>query len=271
VSTWTAGETDVVAIVAAAPFGGMHIQTNVVIIEVTGADGGVARIAPQDKRQGSQQRFALFVEGGPKKLVIDCGARNGRATLHYLYVGGAAKKILMKGLQTTWKIAVDNAGAGKGVTIVNASLPAPPVTRGRRAFNGVPELKYVITSGKLKRLQTKHGNVGGLECAPGVIAVGEDSPKGQVKVGPNGALATVLVCKALNQSNQYAYSQAYQECIVSNDILPYVEPATLKKISARAIGPAVIAAGIAKPIPQKKVGKRVTLTDPIVGKGNLVQ
>jgi len=45
----------------------------------------------------------------------------------------------------------------------------------------------------------------------------------------------------------------------------------LKMLNAKEIGPAVIGATFTKPIPAKQIGKRVKLTQPIVGQDNLVQ
>jgi hypothetical protein len=274
VTVWTSAETDVVAMVANAPYGGCAVDSNTVVIEITGADGGKCQIAPQDKKNGSSQLFALFVEGGPKQLQIDCGQAKGAGEMPYLYVDGKAKKILLKGMATVGKVVVDNAGAANGVQIQNISkskVKGPKVLTVRKAGPPSGQIHSVITSGKLKRLQSNQGGFGGDGSGPGVIAVGENSPKGQIKVSPRGALADILVCKALNQSNEYAYAQAYQECIASNAVLPYVEKAVLKMINAKAIGPAVIAADLGKPFKQNQLGKRVKLTEPVVGKENLVE
>ena len=274
VTVWTSAETDVVALVANAPYGGYAVESNTVVIELTGAGSGKCTIAPQDKKQGSSQLFALFVDGGPKMLQIDCGQAKGAGEMPYLYVDGNAKKVLLKGMAYVGKVVVDNAGAaGSGVMIQNISKSKgkPPKNKSVRKPPSSGQITSVITSGKLRRLQSNHGGFGGSESMPGVIAVGADSPKGQVKASPKGALAYVLICKALDQSNEYAYAEAYEECIASNAVLPYVEMATLKKLNAKAIGPAVIAVELGKPFKPNQLGKRVKLTQPVVGEDNLVQ
>lgn len=251
-----------------APYGGVQtVPAGTVIIQINATGNGANLIFPKNK--SSQQAFALFVDGSPSLLHVSCGQAGGGGVLPYMFVNGAPKKILFSGMAEVGKIVVSNAGDAAGVHIQNISTGKGAVKTSGRPTAG--SVHSVITVGALKRLQTNHGNIGGSATAPGVIAIGKESPKGQIKCSSKGEVAHVLICKHLNHSNQYDYAAAYAECMASNAILPYVEQASLQMINTKAIGPAVLGVTLTKPYLANQVGKRLKITQPLVGEENLVR
>lgn len=267
---------DVVNILTNAPYGGVAApDPATVVIIISNAAGGNAMIGPANK--ASSGLFAFFIHGGAGKIDIDCGQAKGSGRTPYVFADGGVGKIKFKGMSAVGKVVVDNKGGGEGVHIQNISKSRPqPLAAGEALRAPKPKpgpagsIGSVITSGKLKRLQSNHGGFGGTLAEPGVIAIGEDSPNGQIKPNPKGPVAYVLICKQL-ASNSYDYAAAYTACIETNTILPNVEMTKLKKINAKVIGPAVIATTLENKIPASQVGKRVKLTQPIVGEENLVE
>lgn len=248
-----------------APYGGVqNVPAGTVIIQISATGSGANLIFPKNK--SSQQAFALFVDGSPSLIHVSCGQAGGGGVLPYMFVNGAPKKILFSGMAEVGKIVVSNAGDNAGVHVQNIST-------GKGKDPGRPtggSIHSVITVGALKRIQTNHGNIGGSASAPGVIAIGKESPKGQIKCSSKGEVAHVLICKALNQSNQYDYAAAYAECIASNAVLPYVELTALQMINTKAIGPAVLGVELTKTYKANQVGKRLKITRPLPGEEHLL-
>lgn len=249
-----------------APYGGVqNVPAETVIIQISATGSGANLITPKTK--SSQQAFALFVDGSPSLIHVSCGQAGGGGVLPYMFVNGTPKKILFSGMADVGKIVVSNAGDNAGVHVQNIST-------GKSKDAGRPtggSIHSVITVGALKRIHTNHGNIGGSANAPGVIAIGTESPQGQIKCSSKGEVAHVLICKALNQSNQYDYAAAYAECIASNAVLPYVETTALQMINTKAIGPAVLAVELTKKYQGNQVGKRLKITQPLPGEEHLLQ
>jgi len=252
-----------IAEVADAPYGGENINNQTVLIKITNVGDKSCIIKPFDKKTGSQDSIALFIEGGnPKKIQVDFGKSKGKGIIPYIFVDGKVGKILFKGLEEdVRKIVVNNSGDDKGVIIQNISKKGAGI-------------RSIFTTGKLKRAQSNHGGFGDLlACGNGVIMIGEDSPKCQIKASPKGSINNILICKSVD-TNAYAgnaYSEAYNECIASNKIVSTVIVGKIKKINTKAIGPAVIAVDVSSKIKEKQYGKKVTVTEPIVGKDNFVE
>lgn len=249
-----------------APYGGVqNVPAGTVIIQISATGSGANLIFPKNK--SSQQAFGLFVDGSPSVIHVSCGQAGGGGVLPYMFVNGAPKKILFSGMAEVGKIVVSNAGDNAGVHVQNIST-------GKAKDSGRPtggSIHSVITVGALKRIQTNHGNIGGSASAPGVIAIGTESPKGQIKCSSKGEVAHVLICKALNCSNRFDYAAAYVECLASNAVLPYVELTALQMINTKAIGPAVLGVELTKTYKANQVGKRLKLTRPLPGEENLLQ
>ncbi|MCX7846471.1 MAG: hypothetical protein N2595_00345 [bacterium] len=260
--------TDHVAeILKTAPYGGVpSVPPGTVIVQISNAGTSANLIFPRHRT--SAQAFALFVEGSPSVLYLSCGQAGGAGVLPYLYVSGAPKKILLSGMAQVGKIVVSNAGDNVGVHIQNISTSKGNAKKGGHLLAG--SIHSVITVGALKRLQTNHGSFGGTATAPGVIAIGTDSPKGQIKCSTRGAIAHVLICKTLQRTNQFDYVTAYQECIASNAVLPYVVKTQLHMINAKAIGPAVLAVKLSKTYQPNQLGTRLKITRPLPGEENLL-
>ncbi|GEM_PF-1603638 len=256
-----------------APAGGLAtVPPETVLIIVSNATGGSAKFSPANKADNGT--YAIMIDGTPNKIDVDCGQAKGAGLVPYMYVNGSPRKIMFKGMSFVGKIVVNNAGDATGVHIQNISKKAKhagPVLLG--GLSDEPgRIRAVITTGKLKRLQSNHGGFGGnSQLDPGVIAVGEASPDGQLKANPKGHVSFVLLCSKLTAPNEYDYAGAYQECLASNAVLPRVVMGSLKMLNAKAIGPAVIGTTFVKPIPASQIGKRVKLTNPVVGQSNLVQ
>jgi hypothetical protein len=263
----------IASILTNAPAGGLtDIPPGLVLIILSNATGGHAKFTPANKADNGT--YAILIEGSPTKIDVDCGQAKGIGQLPYMAVNGKPEKIMFKGMSLVGKVVVLNAGAATGVHIQNISKRAKhhphDLLGGISAEPG--RIRAVITTGKLKRLQSNHGGFGGVSAAdPGVIAIGEASPDAQIKPNPKGRVNFVLLCAGLTPSNDYDYAGAYKECIQSNAVLPRVVMGALKKLNAKAIGPAVIGVTLTKPIPANQIGKRVKLTQPIVGQNNLVQ
>ena len=233
-----------------------------VVVKINNAGNKSCKIQPADGKKGSQDSIALIIEGGPKKIQIDFSQSKGDGKLPFLYVGGNAGKVLIKGMgEDVGMVVVDNKGAAKGVHLQNISKKGPG-------------FKSIITMGKLKRAQSNHGGFGGdTDTEPGVIIIGEDSPKGQIKASPKGKVANVLICKNIdtNAFCTYPLKDAYRNCITTTSIVNGVELGKIKMINTKAIGPAVIAVDVGKKIKEKQYGKKVKVTELIVGKENLVE
>jgi len=260
----TSDPAQVEALMTNAPYGGLSpVPAGLVVISISGVTpGGAVKIKAKGK--SSSDMIAVFIYGDAGLVQIDCGQSDGHGELHYLYAGGAVKKVLLKGLLYAGKLVIDNAGSASGVQVMNVSKTKASKSPGGGTPSG--NIHSVITSGKLSKLHSNHGLIGGASADnPGVIAVGTDSPDGQVK--PKAGLAFVLICKALTSSNAYAYAQAYNECIASNAVLPYVTSAKLKQLNTKAIGPAVCAVELGK----KCSAKKTTVTEPLVGRENVLQ
>ena len=246
-----------------APFYGANIGDDTVLIKITNVGDKSCIIKPFDKKKGSQDSIVLFIEGGnPKKIQIDFSQSKGAGTIPYMYVDGKAGKILFKGLaENIRKVVVNNQGADKGVIIQNIS----------KKGSGI---RSIFTTGKLKRAQSNHGGFGDpMACGSGVIMIGEDSPKGQIKASPKGTVESLLICKSVD-TNAYsgnAYAEAYNDCIASNAIVSTVTLGKIKKLNIKSIGPAVIAVDVSKKIKEKQYGKKVKITGTIVGKENFVE
>ena len=256
-----------------APAGGLAtVPFETVLIMVSNANAGNVKFSPANKADNGT--YAFMIDGTPGTLDVDCGQAKGTGLVPYLYVNGRPRKIMFKGMSVVGKIVVNNTGDATGVQIQNISKRTKRTEHAR-----LPGVLYepgrihsVITTGKLKRLQSNHGGFGGASAAdPGVIAVGEASPDGQLKANPKGRVSFVLVCRQLAPPNDYDYAGAYRACLASNTVLPRVVMGNLKMLNAKAIGPAVIGATFVKPIPASQIGKRVKLTNPVVGQTNLVQ
>lgn len=259
---------NVAEILKRAPYGGVqHVPAGTVIIQLSDTGNSANLIFP--KRNTSQQAFALFVDGSPSLLHVSCGQAGGTGVMPYMFVNGTPKKILFSGMADVGKVVVSNAGDAAGVHIQNISTGKGAAKTPQRPRAG--SIHSVITVGALKRLQTNHGSIGGSASAPGVIAIGKESPKGQIKCSSKGEVAHVLICKQLNHSNQYDYAAAYAECIASNAVLPYVEQTSLQMINTKAIGPAVLGVTLSKPYLANQVGKRLKITQPLIGAENLVR
>jgi len=246
-----------------APFYGANISSNTVLIKITSVGDKSCIIKPFDKKNGSQDSIALFIEGGnPKIIKVDFSQSKGAGKIPYMYVDGKAGKILFKGLEENIrKIVVNNKGANKGVYIQNIS----------KKGSGI---RSIFTTGKLKRAQSNHGGFGDPQaCGNGVIMVGEDSPKCQIKASPKGEIEHILICKSVD-TNAYsgnAYAKAYNECLISNEVVSTITVGKIKKLNTKAIGPAVIAVDVSKKIKEKQYGKKVKVLGQIVGKDNFVE
>ncbi|RLD12333.1 MAG: hypothetical protein DRI44_00960 [Chlamydiae bacterium] len=193
---------------------------------------------------------------------MDFGQSKGKGKMPYIFVDGKVRKILFKGLEENIrKIVVNNLGDDKGVIIQNISKKGAGI-------------RSIFITGKLKRAQSNHGGFGDpFACGNGVIMIGEDSPKCQIKASHKEAIENILICKSVD-TNAYsgnAYRQAYNECIASNAIVSAVTLGKIKKINTKAIGPAVIAVDVSSKIKEKQYGKKVKVTEPIVGKDNFVE
>lgn len=246
------------ALLTNAPYGGMAVvPPGLVAVVISNASGGASKIKAKGK--SSLDRIAVFFYGDTSMLQIDCGQSDCNGQLEYLYAKGDVGKVLLKGLGYAGKLVVDNVGSAKGVQIQNISK-----TKGHSKGDAGGNIHSVITSGKLDKLQSNHGYIGGPDQTdPGVLAVGTASPNGQVK--PKAGIKCILICGTIT-SNQYNYAQAYAECIASNAILPYVTMTSLKQLNTKAIGPAVCAVTLEK----KCSSKKTDVTEPVVGKENVL-
>lgn len=256
-----------------APAGGLtDIPSELVLIILSNATGGNAKFTPVNKADNGT--YALLIEGSPTKIDVDCGQAKGSGQLPYMAVNGSPIKIMFKGMSRVGKVVVLNAGAAAGVHIQNISKHTKnysPALLGDLS-NEPGRIHSVITTGKLKRLHSNHGGFGGTSATdPGVIAIGEASPDGEIKANPKGHVSFVLLCAGLTPSHDYDYAGAYDACIQSNAVLPRVVMGSLKMLNAKEIGPAVIGATFTKRIPAQQIGTRVKLTQPVVGQDNLVR
>ena len=249
--------------VKTAPFYGAVIGSDTVLIKLTSVGDKSCIIKPFNKKNGSQDSIALFIEGGnPKIILVDFSQSKGAGKVRYMYVDGKPGKILFKGLEEkVGKLVVNNNGAGKGVIIQNISKKGAGI-------------KSIFTTGKLKRAQSNHGGFGDpAACGNGVIMIGEDSPKCQIKASPKSTVEHILICKSVD-TNAYsgnAYAKAYNECLISNEVVSTITIGKIKKLNTKAIGPAVIAVDVSKKIKEKQYGKKVKVIGQIVGKENFVE
>ncbi len=229
--------------------------TVVVIIGNTGSKS--CKIQPADGKKGSQDSIALIIEDGPKKVQIDFSQSKGSGKIPYLYIKGNAEKVLIKGMgEDVGLVVIDNNPSNKGVQLQNISKKGPG-------------FKSIITRGKLKKAQSNHGGFGGESDAdPGIIMIGTDSPKAQIQ--GKDAIANVLICKSVD-TNVYSLTEAYAECIATTSIVAEVGLGKIKMLKTKAIGPAVIAVDVSKKIKEKQYGKKIKITELIVGKENFVQ
>ena len=229
--------------------------TVVVIIDNAGTKS--CKIQPADGKKGSQDSIALIIEDGPKKVQIDFSQSKGSGKIPYLYIKGNAEKVLIKGMgEDVGLVVIDNNPSNKGALLQNISKKGPG-------------FKSIITRGKLKRAQSNHGGFGGAsDTEPGIIMIGTDSPKAQIQ--GKGAIANVLICKSVN-TNVYSLTEAYAECIATTSIVAEVEVGKIKMLKTKAIGPAVIAVDVSKKIKEKQYGKKIKITELIVGKENFVK
>jgi len=249
------------------------IPAGTAVIQINNANNALNKIAPVAK--SSSQTFALLVYGSPGVLSVDCGQANGDGHLIYLYVEQDVRKIMFKGMKEVLQVFVNNAGSAQGVQIMNLSkssgggpakarlLTAPEVDEGA--------IHTVITSGKVKRLQSVHSGFGAEGSIPGAIMVGEDSPQGIIKTHPKGGMQNVLLCKGIAGPDPFDIAAVMNECIASNAVLPMVQIGQLKKANVKDIGPAVLGISLVKKIPASQVDKKVDFTEPVVGKSNFVQ
>ncbi len=246
-----------------APFYGTVIDSDTVLIKLTSVGDKSCIIKPFDKKKGAQDSIALFIEGGnPKIILVDFSQSKGAGKVRYMYVDGKPGKILFKGLdEKVGKLVVNNKGAGKGVIIQNISKKGAGI-------------KSIFTTGKLKRVQSNHGGFGDpAACGNGVIMIGEDSPKCQIKASPKGTVEHILICKSVD-TNAYtgnAYAKAYNECLISNEVVSTITVGKIKKLKTKAIGPAVIAVDVSKKIKEKQYDKKVKVLGQIIGKDNFVE
>jgi hypothetical protein len=240
------------------------IPPETVLVMVSNPGNGSCKIQPADK--SSEDTIALVVEGGPKKIQIDFGQSKGKGVIPYMFVEGNPGKILFKGLAgNVGRVVVYNEDDARGVHLQNISKKA----KGNDDGGGFTD---IIIMDKLKRAQSNHGGFGGPdEANPGIIMIGKDSPKGQIKASPRGEIANVLICKSFDTNVFANFQAAYADCIASNAVLPGVEVGNLKMINTKALGPAVIAVDVDKKYKAKQVGKRIKITDPVVGQENIFE
>jgi len=243
------------------PWSNVPWPTNTIIIIIPEPGENSCKIVPTNK--SSQDSIILIIEGGPRKIMVDFGQSKGAGTIPYMYVNGNAGKILFKGMGSdVCRIVVDNETADKGVHLQNIS---------KGTGNTGSGFKDIITMGKLKRAQSNHAGFGARDaCAIGIIMIGKDSPKGQIKASSKGEVASVLICKNVDTNIFVNFQTAYFQCIASNAVLPGVEMGNLKMINTKALGPAVIAVDVDKKFKNKQVGKRIKLTSPVVGTENII-
>ncbi len=100
----------------------------------------------------------------------------------------------------------------------------------------------VIVSGKLKKLQSNFGGLGGDSIAnTGVVSIEGDSPNGQIKISPKADMSYLLLCGGLVNGG-YNYSEAYDECWSTQQVLQTViNMGSIKKVKTKSIGPAIFA------------------------------
>lgn len=252
----------VVDLLTNAPYGGLNpVPPGIVAIIVSNASGGASKIKPVCKSSGDI--IAVFFYGDASMLQVDCGQSDCHGKLYYLYAQGTIGKVLLKGMGLVGKVVVNNDGASTGVQIQNISKDKGATDIPGVSVNG--GIHSVITAGLLDRLHSNHGTFGGTSATdPGVIAVGADSIKGQVKA--KGGLAHLLICKELTSSNKYDYAAAYTECMATKTVQPYVVSAQLKRLNTKKIGPAVCAVKLEKKCSAKKmdVTPDLIVREPVV-------
>ena len=239
------------------------IPPETVLVKITNPGNKSCKIQPADK--SSDDTIALVIEGGPKKIQIDFGQSKGQGVIPYMYVEGNPGKILFKGLAgNVRRVVIYNEDDARGVHLQNISKG-----KGKDEGGGFTD---IIIMDKLKRAQSNHGGFGGPDDAnPGIIMIGEDSSKGQIKASPKGEIANVLICKSFDTNVFANFQAAYADCIASNEILAGIEMGELKMINTKALGPAVIAVDVDKKYKPKQVGKRIKITDPVVGLENITE
>jgi len=254
---------DIAVVLSNYPWSSVPLPPETVLVKITNPGNKSCKILPANK--SSQDTIALVIEGGPKKIQIDFGQSKGTGIIPYMYVNGNAGKILYKGLAgDVGRIVVDNESNGKGVHLQNISKG-----KGNSGGGGFMD---IITMGKLKRAQSNHAGFGGSDDAnPGIIMIGKDSPKGQIKASPKGEVANVLICKNVDTNVFDTFQIAYADCIASNEVLDGVEMGKLKMVNTKALGPAVIAVDVDKKFKANQVGKRIKITDPVVGIENITE
>ncbi len=247
-----------------APFGGVFSDvTNALIYYIIGATNGVCKFKPKDGVTCAQPLAVFAVDGAPKKIIID-GGKDCTAKLLYVYVDGSSvgdiKKVLIKGYGEVGKIAISNKSDIVGVTIQNVSKPS--------AGNEVAgNIHSVIVSGKLKKLQSNFGGIGGALTNIGVVSVETPSPKGQIKVSSKAEMSHLLFCGGLVNGG-YDFADAYNECWATQQVdLTVVKMGSIKKLKTKSIGPAIFGLQVEK---KYKNASKLKITD-VVGMENFVE
>ena len=241
------------------PWSDVPIPPGTVLIKITNT-GKSCMIQPADK--GSQDTIALIIEGGPSKIQMDFGQAKGAGTIPYMYINGNAGKVLFKGLaEDIGRVVVDNENDSRGIHLQN-------ISKGKTGGG----FKDIITAGKLHRAQSNHAGFGGPdENDIGIMMIGKETNKGQIKASPKGGVANILICKSVNTNKFATFQEAYDTCVASNAVQTGVEMTGLMKINTKAIGPAVLAVDVDKKYKSNQVGKRIKITDPVVGLGNVTE
>ena len=243
------------------PWSDVPIPPGTVLIKITNPGSKSCKIQPAGK--GSQDTIALIIEGGPRKIQMDFGQAKGAGNIPYMYINGKAGKALFKGVaDDIGRVVVDNDGDSRGIHLQNIS----------KAKGSGGGFKDIIIAGRLKRAQSNHAGFGGPDDKEaGVIMIGNESDKGQIKTHPKGAVANILICKTVDTNVFATFQEAYDTCVASNAVQPGVEMTAVKKINTKALGPAVLAVDVEKKYKAKQVGKRIKITDPVVGLANVTE
>jgi len=247
-----------------APMGGVFSDvTNALIYYIIGATNGVCKFKPKEGVTSAQPLAVFAVNGAPKKIIID-GGKDCTAKLLYVYVDGSSvgdiKKVLVNGYGEVGKIAISNKSDFTGVTIQNVSKPS--------AGNEVAgNIHSVIVSGKLKKLQSNFGGIGGSSTNIGVVSVEAPSPKGQIKVGSKAEMSNLIFCGGLVNGG-YDFDDAYNECLATQQVdLTVVKMGSIKKLKTKSIGPAIFGLQVEK---KYKDASKPKITD-VIGTENFVE